>query len=177
MRLTKFGTKLLAVSAAALLLAACETAPETAATTTGTGGAGAAPAQTAVAPAQPAGPRPGSSQDLILNVGDRVFFEFDKHDLTTQARTTLDRQAQWLRTNSGVNVTIEGHADERGTREYNLALGERRANSVKNYLVSQGVPATRIGTISYGKERPVALGSNEAAWSQNRRGVTVVAGG
>ena len=110
----------------------------------------------------------------MVSVGDRVFFDFDKYDLKPEARKALDRQAAWLKANPSVTFTLEGHADERGTREYNLALGERRANSVKDYLVSLGVNPARLKTISYGKERPVALGSNEAAWGQNRRGVTRV---
>ncbi len=117
---------------------------------------------------------PGTGPDLITNVGDRVFFDFNKSDLKPEARATLDRQAAWLKKYGAVNVTIEGHCDERGTREYNLALGERRATAVKNYLVADGISAARVKTISYGKERPAVLGSNEAAWAQNRRGVTVV---
>jgi len=103
-----------------------------------------------------------------------VFFGFDKSDLTPEARATLDRQAAWLNQYPRVTISIEGHADERGTREYNLALGERRADAVKKYLTARGVDANRVATISYGKERPQVLGSNEAAWAQNRRGVTVV---
>lgn len=118
--------------------------------------------------------RPGTQEDLVVNVGDRVFFEFNKSDLSDEARATLDRQATWLKKYGRVHVTIEGHCDERGTREYNLALGERRATAVKNYLVSDGIAASRIKTISYGKERPAVLGHNEAAWAQNRRAVTVV---
>jgi peptidoglycan-associated lipoprotein len=114
-----------------------------------------------------------NSPGYIQTVGDRVFFSYDKMDLSTEARATLDRQAAWLKQNS-FSVVIEGHCDERGTREYNLALGERRATAVKNYLVADGVPAGRIKTISYGKERPAVVGDNEAAWAQNRRGVTVV---
>ena len=120
------------------------------------------------------GPAPGTQADLVVNVGDRVFFGYDRYDLTEEARTTLNAQAAWLQRFPNLNVTIEGHADERGTREYNLALGERRANSVKNYLVSMGVNAGRLNTISYGKERPAVPGSNETAWAQNRRGVTKV---
>lgn len=115
-----------------------------------------------------------TQEDLVVNVGDRVFFGYDKFDLTPEARATLDRQAAWLNQYPRVTVTVEGHADERGTREYNIALGERRANSVKNYLLARGVDANRIATTSYGKERPAVLGSNEAAWAQNRRGVTTV---
>jgi len=120
---------------------------------------------------------PGSAEDLRQNVGDRVFFEFDSYALSPASQATLERQAEWLKTYSSVKVVIEGHADERGTREYNLALGARRANSAKNYLVSLGIPSNRIETISYGKERPAELGSNEAAWAQNRRSVTVVTSG
>lgn len=120
------------------------------------------------------GPAPGSQQDLVVNVGDRVFFGYDQHDLTMEGRNTLERQAAWMRQYQNIRVTIEGHADERGTREYNLALGERRAQSARNYLVALGIDPSRITTISYGKERPAVVGSNEAAWAQNRRAVTVV---
>ncbi|MCB1682418.1 MAG: peptidoglycan-associated lipoprotein Pal [Rhodospirillales bacterium] len=118
------------------------------------------------------GPAPGSEEDFVVNAGDRVFFDYDSYDLRPEARTTLENQARWLQQYSNLNVTIEGHADERGTREYNLALGERRANSVKNYLVALGIDASRVNTISYGKERPAELGSNEQAWARNRRAVT-----
>ncbi len=120
------------------------------------------------------GPTPGTQADLVVNVGDRVFFETDSTDLTSSARSTLENQASWLARFPNLSVTIEGHADERGTREYNLALGERRANSVKNYLVALGVSPSRVTTVSYGKERPAVPGSNDTAWSQNRRGVTKV---
>ena len=119
---------------------------------------------------------PGSSQDLVVNVGDRVFYAFNKSNLSSAARATLEKQAAWLKKYGGVKVTVEGHADERGTREYNLALGERRANSAKDFLVALGVSPNRVKTISYGKERPVALGHDESSWSQNRRGVTTVSG-
>jgi peptidoglycan-associated lipoprotein len=180
MRLTSFGPKIVSLAAAVLLLAACETAP----TQTGAaGGAGAAApppsppaaAMAATAPAAPRAVRPGSNEDLVVNVGDRVFFDYDKFDLKPAARATLDKQAAWLKQNAQARLVIEGHCDERGTREYNLALGERRANTAKNYLINQGIATNRLTTISYGKERPVALGSNEAAWSQNRRSVSVVA--
>lgn len=108
------------------------------------------------------------------NAEDKVFFAFDSSALSGQAVQALDTQVAWLKKHGKVNVVVQGHCDERGTREYNLALGERRANAVKQYLVSQGVDSSRISTISYGKERPEATGSNEAAWAQNRRGVTVV---
>ena len=125
----------------------------------------------------PSGPAPGSKEDFLDKVGDRIFFAFDKYNLKEDARGTLEKQAAWLKKWPAVTITVEGHCDERGTREYNLALGERRANSVKDYLVALGVNPSRIKTISYGKERPVALGSNDAAWAQNRRGVTTITGG
>ena len=117
---------------------------------------------------------PGSQQDFVVNVGDRVFFETDSTDLTTQARTTLDNQAQWLTRYNRYAFTIEGHADERGTREYNFALGARRAETVRNYLASRGIEPSRMRTISYGKERPVAVCDDISCWSQNRRAVTVL---
>jgi peptidoglycan-associated lipoprotein len=117
---------------------------------------------------------PGSSQDFVVNVGDRVFFETDSTQLTVVSRTTLDRQAAWLKRYPSFAITIEGHADERGTREYNIALGARRAEVVRAYLVGQGVGANRFRTISYGKERPVAVCNDISCWSQNRRAVTVV---
>ena len=117
---------------------------------------------------------PGSQEDLAVNVGDRVFFGYDSYNLSPEAISQLDLQAQWLNQYPSVNVLIGGHADERGTREYNLALGDRRANAVKNYLVSLGVSPTRIETISYGKERPEMLGSDSESWAKNRRAVTNV---
>lgn len=165
--------KFLSVFAAAALLAACETAPDSSASAGGSGATTPTTASSAPA-AAPAGPAPGSAEDFVVNVGDRVFFDFDKSNLKTEARTTLERQAFWLRKYPSLTVTIEGHADERGTREYNLALGERRASSARDYLVSLGIDPSRITTISYGKERPAVLGSNEEAWAQNRRAVTVV---
>jgi peptidoglycan-associated lipoprotein len=120
---------------------------------------------------------PGSRAAFLAAVGmggDRVFFDTDQYDLDDRDRSTLDAQAAWLQSNATVRVTIEGHADERGTRDYNLALGDRRANAAKNYLAARGVPAGRMTVISYGKERPEALGSDETAWAQNRRAVTVL---
>ena len=117
---------------------------------------------------------PGSQQDFVVNVGDRVFFETDSTELTPQARATLDKQAQWLTNYNRYSFTIEGHADERGTREYNLALGARRAQVTRDYLVSRGIQAQRMRTISYGKERPVAVCDDISCWSQNRRAVTVL---
>jgi peptidoglycan-associated lipoprotein len=158
--------KILSVVAAVALLAACETAPQESATAEGSGAQQAA--------AAPSGPMMGSQEDLVVSVGDRVFFDYDKYSLTADSQKVLQGQAAWLKKNAGKNVVIEGHCDERGTREYNLALGERRANSVKDYLVALGVAADRVSTVSYGKERPVALGHDDGAWSQNRRGVTIV---
>ena len=180
-------TKLLSLLAIALLVSACATEPEEAGSASGQGtstqamsrgGGGAAVAATPMKPAvvQPKGLAPDSEEYLVANVGDRVFFDFDKSDIKTEAADTLKRQAAWMEDNPNITVVIEGHCDERGTREYNLALGERRANSVREYLISLGVSADRITTISYGKERPAVLGSNESAWAQNRRGVMVVKG-
>jgi len=120
---------------------------------------------------------PGSAQDFVVNVGDRVFFETDSTELTPQARATLDKQAQWLNQYNRYAFTIEGHADERGTREYNIALGARRAQVSRDYLIARGVDGSRMRTISYGKERPVAVCNDISCWSQNRRAVTVLNAG
>ena len=117
---------------------------------------------------------PGSAQDFVVNVGDRVFFESDSTELTPQARMTLDKQAQWLQHYNRYSFTVEGHADERGTREYNIALGARRAQVTREYLTSRGIDSNRMRTISYGKERPVAVCDDISCWSQNRRAVTVL---
>jgi len=119
---------------------------------------------------------PGSQQDFVVNVGDRVFFESDSSELTATAQATLDKQSSWLQRYGRYSFTVEGHADERGTREYNFALGARRAEAVKTYLASRGISASRIHTISYGKERPVAVCDDISCWSQNRRAVTVLSG-
>ncbi len=178
--------KILSLFAVLALLAACETTPkeQVSSTDTGTQTTQAAPAPTAPAPAakpaveaNPNLPVPGSERDFLANVGDRVFFDVDKSDLTSEAQASLRAQAQWLTLYPAVTVQIEGHCDERGTREYNLALGERRAAAVRDYLVSLGVNAARVSTISYGKEKPAVVGSNEAAWAQNRRGVTRITAG
>ena len=151
------GVRFAALFAAALAISACAKNADDAANLAG-GGAGAA--------------TPGSQQDFVVNVGDRVFFETDQTDLSSQARSTLDNQAQWLSRYSQYTFTIEGHADERGTREYNIALGARRAQSVREYLISRGIAANRMRTISYGKERPVAVSNDISCWSQNRGAVT-----
>ena len=116
----------------------------------------------------------GSQEDLIVNVGDRVFFEFDSFELTVDGQSTLDAQAAWLKQYSEVDITIEGHADERGTREYNLALGAKRSNAVFTYLMDAGISNSRMNAVSFGKERPEVVGSTDSAWSQNRRSVTTV---
>ncbi|SCZ03606.1 peptidoglycan-associated lipoprotein Pal [Microvirga guangxiensis] len=120
---------------------------------------------------------PGSAQDFVVNVGDRVFFETDSTDLTPTAVATLDKQAQWLQRYPNYTFILEGHADERGTREYNFSLSARRAQTVRDYLISRGIPANRFRVVSYGKERPVAVCNDISCWSQNRRAVTVLGGG
>jgi peptidoglycan-associated lipoprotein len=122
----------------------------------------------------PGGSAPGSQQEFLVTVGDRVFFDTDSSSLTPTAQATLDKQAAWLNQYRNYRILIEGHADERGTREYNVALGARRANVVVNYLISRGVDGQRITSKSYGKERPVAICNDISCWSQNRRAVTVV---
>ncbi len=149
------GAKIVAALFAMLLIAACASTPGDQA-----GLAGAAV--------------PGSQQDFVVNVGDRVFFETDSSDLTPQSRNTLDKQAQWLQSYNRYAFTIEGHADERGTREYNIALSARRAQTVREYLASRGIEPSRMRTIAYGKERPVAVCNDISCWSQNRRAVTVL---
>lgn len=146
--------KALTAIAAMILIAACSSDQA------------AAPATTTVTP--------GSVADFRQNVGDRVFFDTDQSTIREDGRQTLNRQAEWLKKYTNYQITIEGHCDERGTREYNLALGERRANAARQYLVAQGIPASRLKTISYGKERPDPVGSDEAAWARNRRAVTAL---
>lgn len=210
-------TTFVSLFAALLLVAACETSPDEAASTAGagastesTGEAGVASAAVApgagmVAPgvtpeSRAGGPAvaaltpetatlsrepsaagravaaipKGSQEDFVLNVGDTIYFDYDKSILTPESQRTLEQQAVWLKQFPGAAVTIQGHADERGTREYNLALGDRRATAVKNFLTALGVDDSGIEILSYGKERPAALGHNEAAWAQNRRGVTII---
>jgi peptidoglycan-associated lipoprotein len=166
--ITKVGATVLL--AGALAVSACKTKPpkelppepDAPATSTDTGQLGGAAV-------------PGSQADFvqIMSGADTIYFDLDQYDIDSQDQTALARQAQWLARYPAKRATIEGHADERGTREYNLALGERRANAAKNYLVSLGVDPSRLSTISYGKERPIALGSDEQSWAQNRRAVTV----
>ena len=179
-------TKFASLFASLLLVAACETTPDESASTSGAGETSSTTSPGSVTTTPEDEPSvytlteeivtamPGSQEDLVTNVGDRVFFGFDKSIIVAASEKTLKRQAAWMRQNSSVTITVAGHADERGTREYNLALGARRATSVKNFLVALGISPSRIATISYGKERPDALGHTEAAWSQNRRGVSTV---
>jgi peptidoglycan-associated lipoprotein len=162
--------KILTALAAALLLAACSSTPEESSATTGDGTTASSSTTTGGTTSMVV---PGSAAEFTQNVGDRVFFGYDSYELNTAAQATLERQATWLSSYPGVTIVVEGHCDERGTREYNLALGERRAAAVANYLVALGVDPNRIQTISYGKERPAVDGHDETAWSQNRRGVTV----
>jgi len=176
--------KILFTILAGLVLGACETTPDNAGSAKGTGSTvGTLPSSSSgsgvisspqVSNLAPGGVPSGSQEDLVTNIGDRVFFGLDSVALSAEARDTLEKQAQWLRRNEGVTVTIAGHADERGTREYNLALAERRATAVRDYLVALGLDQNRIKTISYGKERPVDARSVEDAWSKNRRSVTTV---
>jgi peptidoglycan-associated lipoprotein len=151
--------KILGTVAVVALLAACSNQNTTAST-----GAGATTS----------GPVPGSEEDLVANVGDRVFFAFNGSSLSPDAQATLDKQAGWLGKYQQVNVQVAGNCDDRGTEEYNLALGQRRANSSRDYLVAKGVASARINTISYGKDRPTAMGDNEQAWAQNRNTITSV---
>lgn len=157
-----WGLKLGLVAVTALALSACAT-KQAATTTTSTPTSSGS-----------SGPAAGSIGDFTQNVGDRVFFDYDRYDLKDEGRQTLQRQAAFLKQYRQYSVTIEGHCDERGTREYNLGLGSRRAEAVKDYLVSLGIDGARLATISYGKERPVCVESVESCWSTNRRGVSVL---
>jgi peptidoglycan-associated lipoprotein len=154
--------KLAGALVAVLAIAACAKNPADDASLAGAGAGYAAP---------------GSPQDFVVNVGDRVFFETDSVELTTTAQATLEKQARWLQQYNRYSFTIEGHADERGTREYNFALGAQRAEATKNYLAARGISPARMHTTSFGKERPVAVCNDISCWSQNRRAVTVLGGG
>ena len=170
----------------AAFISACSTTPKDTAGASGSGSSSSASSDPASGDSdiladlentELGGPNvePGSQEDLIVNVGDRVFFDYDSSDLDSDAQELLQDQVAWLKQYSDVSVIIEGHCDERGTREYNLALGERRANAAKDYLMTYGVSSDRIKVLSYGKERPVDSGSNPLSWSKNRRSVTVKA--
>ena len=160
--------RLLALVSGMMLLAACEAPPTDDGLGDGTGTGGQ------YGNGYDGGVGVGSQADLEKNVGDRVFFSYDSSVLSSEAQATLQRQAQWLQSHPSVNIVIEGHCDERGTRAYNLALGERRGSSAKNYLASLGISPSRMTVVSYGKERPAVIGSHEGAWAQNRRAVTVI---
>jgi peptidoglycan-associated lipoprotein len=153
-------TKILGALAAVALLAACAQQNKT--------------AQTGAGQAATSGPVPGSEEDLVANVGDRVFFDFNKSNLKPDARETLDRQSAWLQKYQNVNVLVAGNCDDRGTEEYNLALGQRRANAAADYLKARGVAGSRVNTISYGKDRPTCTEDNEQCWAQNRNAITSV---
>ena len=160
-----------------LFVAACATTPKDSADSSGSGSSSSGSdvsSEGTITETTGSGIVSGSQEDLIVNVGDRVFFGYDSSDLDSDALELLQDQVAWLKQNSDVSVTIEGHCDERGTREYNLALGEKRAQAVKNYLIGLGINPDRVSTISYGKERPAVVGSNDGAWAQNRRSVTIV---
>jgi len=175
----KHAVRLALIVAATASMAACATKPVP--------GPGPGPGPSGPGPAGPRGPGPsgpidtrpipGSVQDFVINVGDFVYFDLDSYDVRSDAMPVLDAQAAWLRQYPNVKVRIEGNCDERGTREYNLALGARRANAVRDYLASRGVASSRITTLSWGKERPVDPGSNEDAWARNRNGHTVIVEG
>ena len=169
--------KLLASALLVFFLAACSTTPKDTADSSGSGSTSTSSDVSSSAETETtesASIEPGSQEDLIVNVGDRVFFNYDSAELDNDAQELLQDQVAWLKQYSDVSVIIEGHCDERGTREYNLALGEKRAQSVKNYIINLGISADRVSTISYGKERPAVVGSNDGAWAQNRRSVTKV---
>ena len=184
--------KILLIFLGGLGLAACETTPADTGSGTGTGAgtgsaAGSGGATTSGGSDQgsvtrdsiasrpaPTGPRPGSQEDLVTNVGDRIFFTLDSTQLGAEARATLENQSIWMKQNGNLSVWIEGHADERGTREYNLALGERRASAMRDYLAALGVNENRLTTRSFGKERPVDPSSSVDAWNKNRRGVMII---
>lgn len=170
--------KFLSIAAALLLVAACATESTDEGKTAGAGASksNAASSGSTGSVSSVSAPTAGSAEEFIT-IGDRVYFDFNKAEVRTSDAATLNDQAAWLKKYPSITIVVEGHCDERGTREYNLALGERRANAVKEYLVSRGISGNRVQTISYGKERPAVLGSNESAWQQNRRGVSIVKGG
>lgn len=168
--------RIITLFAALGLLAACETAPNTSGDADGTGASSSTASSSTASSSADSG---SSSEQMniseeLIQIGDRVLFGFDSYELTNDAKSILDNQASFLASNPSVRITIEGHCDERGTREYNLALGESRASATRDYLVAQGVNPARIKIISYGKERPAVIGSNEDAWRFNRRAVSVI---
>ncbi|MDA1324978.1 MAG: peptidoglycan-associated lipoprotein Pal [Proteobacteria bacterium] len=176
--------KILVIFLGGLSLAACETTPGDTGSSTGAAGGGTMnstgsgqskiTSNSLASRPESTGPRRGSQEDLVTNVGDRIFFDFDSIQLGPDARAILEKQSSWLKQNPDVVVWVEGHADERGTREYNLALGERRANAMRDYMLALGISQGRMKTRSFGKERPVDPSSNKDAWDKNRRGVLVI---
>jgi len=164
--------RILAIFAATFLLAACETASQVSGDSASTSASNTASSSAASSSASAAAEK--TPAEKLAQVGDTVNFDFDSAELTVSARSTLNRQAAFLSVNPDLMIVIEGHADERGTREYNLALGERRATAVRDYLVAKGINSARVRTVSYGKERPAVSGSDEAAWAKNRRAATVL---
>ena len=168
-------TRYLVILLFALFLAACETVPKDSATSTASSTTSSSSSSAAVEIIDGVYVGSATIEMLAVDVPDRIFFAYDSYSLTKAAQDTLEKQAKWLKANGSATIAIEGHADERGTREYNLALGDRRANAAKDYLMTQGISSSRVTTISFGKERPVNSGSNKKAWAQNRRSVTVKA--
>ena len=166
--------RILAIVAATFLLAACETASEVSGDSASTSASNTASSSSASSSSSSSSAAGKSSAEKLAQVGDTVNFDFDSAELTVSARSTLNRQSAFLNVNPDLMIVIEGHADERGTREYNLALGERRATAVRDYLVAKGINSARVRTVSYGKERPAVSGSDEAAWAKNRRASTVL---
>ena len=167
--------RIITLFAALGVLAACETAPNTSGDAAGTGASSStSSSSSSSADSSGSGSEQMTITDELIEIGDRVLFGFDSYELTSEAKSTLTKQASFLAANPSVRITIEGHCDERGTREYNLALGESRASATRDYLVAQGVNPARIKIISYGKERPAVIGSNEDAWRYNRRAVSVI---
>lgn len=159
--------RFLVALAMGIFLAACSTSQQAGTETSGTGTTGAMMGQEA-------GPAPGTQAELNQTIGDRIFFDFDRHNIRPDMQNTVSAWAQWMKDNPGVSILVEGHCDERGTRDYNYALGARRSHAVKEALVAMGVDGSRVETTTFGKDRPAVLGSNEAAWAKNRRAVVVV---
>ena len=166
-------SRILSIFAAGLLLAACETTGEESSEASGVG---AVSTGTVIEETEIASVAPGSQEDLLLNVGDRIFFGYDSTDLDNNSQEVLKNLAAWMQANPGTTITVAGHCDTRGTREYNLALGERRASAARDFLIALGINSGRVATISYGKERPAVLGDFDEAWAQNRRDVFEVNG-
>jgi peptidoglycan-associated lipoprotein len=170
-------TRFALIAGAAISIAACASKPKPMSEASPPPPPPPPQAYTPPPPPPQSGPVPGSIQDFVINAGDRIYFDYDKFDVRADAAPVLDAQAAWLRRYPSVHVRIEGNADERGTREYNFALGGRRANSVREYLLAHGIDGSRIDTVSYGKERPIDPGENDDAWAHNRNGHTAITAG